>query len=425
MNLKKKVSLLMLTVLILSLGLVGCSNEESADSQTKNNDNTSSDEEVTIEFWHTYSDTEAQIFNDEVMPLFNEKYPNIHVKVTRMPFEGLKQQVIAGVSGDAAPDVMRMDLIWVPEFAKLGALKKLGGFEGFEDIKGNVFEGSMSTNIYNNEYYGLPLNTNTKVAIYNKELLEKAGLSSPPKTFDELIAASKKLKSSETFGIGIGGTGSWTMLPYFWSFGGSITNDEYTKADGYLNSEESIAALQKIVDLNKQGLIAPTILGGEPGSWDGMKAGNYLMIDDGPWFYSLLGEEGLEKTVPATFPEGKAGSFSVVGGENVVMFNTTDHEDASWKFMQFLMSEESQLKMAQTGLIPTLESAANSDEVLKVPFIKPYIEQSKTAKPRTPHPNWGKIEESLNLAFEIVIRGESSVEDALNQAAQEIDGMLQ
>lgn len=80
--------------------------------------------------------------------------------------------------------------------------------------------------------------------------------------------------------------------------------------------------------------------------------------------------------------------------------------------------------MSQTGLIPTNAKAANSEKVLSVPFIGPYIEQIKTAKPRTPHPSWGKIEETLTLYFEKAVRGELAVKDALDQAAQEIDGFL-
>lgn len=420
-RMKKTLKLMLILALITSFSIVsfGCSGSNEAIT-----DNGGKQEVVTLEFWHTYSDTEEKIFNEQVIPLFEEKYPNIKVKSTRMPYEGLKQQVIAGAAGDAAPDLMRMDIIWVPEFAKLGALMPLNDQEGFNEIKGQLYEGPLATNYYDGKYYGLPLNTNTKVAIYNKELLAKAGLAEPPKTFDELIEASRALKADGKYGIGIGGTGAWGILPYFWTFGGSVTDDNYTKASGYLNSPESIEALEKIIELNNEGLVAPSILGGEPGTWDGIKS-EYLMIDDGPWFYSILGEEVLNSTVSSTLPAGKGGSVSVVGGENIVIFNNTKHPDEAWTFMKFLMTDEPQIIMAQTGLVPTNVNAANSDEVLSVPFIKPYIEQLETAQPRTPHPNWGRIEESLNLAFEKAVRGEATAKEALDTAAKEIDAFLQ
>ncbi|WP_201024125.1 extracellular solute-binding protein [Tepidibacillus decaturensis] len=430
---KRFFQFMLITLLIVSMAAIsfGCAkSEETTEGNNTGNEQTNASnqeetikEPVTIEFWHTYSDTEEVIFNEQVLPLFEEKYPNIKVTSTRMPYEGLKQQVIAGVAGDAAPDLMRMDIIWVPEFAKLGALMSLDDMDGFGDVSGQLFPGPLATNYYNGKYYGLPLNTNTKVAIYNKELLAEAGLTEAPKTFDQLIEASKALKAKGKFGIGIGGTGPWGSLPYFWSLGGKITDENFTKASGYLNSPESIAALEKIVELNNEGLIAPTLLGGEPGTWDGVKE-QYLMIDDGPWFYSILGDEALEITTPALMPEGDGGSVSVVGGEDLVMFNTTKHPEEAWTFMKFLMTEEPQKIMAQTGLIPTNQQAAGSTEVLSVPFIKPYIEQLKTAQPRTPHPNWVKIEESLDLAFGKAVRGEMGAKEALDQAAKEIDEFL-
>jgi len=427
---KRFYQLLMISLLIISLAVVsfGCTSKESAvnNNENENTQNGVTDppkETVTIEFWHTYSDTETPIFEEQIIPLFEEKYPYIKVNSTKMPYDGLKQQVIAGVAGDAAPDLMRMDIIWVPEFAKLGALVPLDNLVNFSTLKDQLFPGPLATNFYNGKYYGLPLNTNTKVAIYNKALLAEAGLSEPPKTFDQLISAAETLKAKGKFGIGVGGVGPWGSLPYFWTLGGSITDDKYTKATGFLNSPDSIAALQKIVDLKEQGLIAPSLLGGEPGTWDGIKE-SYLMIEDGPWFFSILGDAVKDITTVATFPAGKGGSISVVGGEDLVMFSTSKHQEEAWTFMQFLMTEEPQILMSQTGLIPTNAKAANSEKVLSVPFIGPYIEQIKTAKPRTPHPSWGKIEETLTLYFEKAVRGELAVKDALDQAAQEIDGFL-
>lgn len=420
---KKTLKLLFILALVasLSVGAFGCSNSDES-TQTPKEDGKK--EVVTLEFWHTYSDTEEKIFNEQVIPLFEKQYPNIKIQSTRMPYEGLKQQVIAGAAGDAAPDLMRMDIIWVPEFAKLGALMPVSDKDGFNELKPQLYEGPLATNIYDGKYYGLPLNTNTKVAIYNKELLAQAGLTEAPKTFDELIEASRTLKADGKYGIGIGGTSAWGLLPYFWTLGGSVTDENYTTATGYINSPESIAALEKIIELNNEGLVAPSIIGGEPGTWDGIKS-DYLMIDDGPWFYSILGEEALNLTVSSTLPAGDGGSTSVVGGENVVIFNSTKHPEEAWTFMQFLMTEEPQKLMAQTGLIPTNINAANSEEVLSVPFIKSYIEQLETAKPRTPHPSWGRIEESINLAFEKAVRGEVSAKEALDTAAQEIDSFLQ
>ncbi|MEW5817794.1 MAG: extracellular solute-binding protein, partial [Spirochaetota bacterium] len=231
---------------------------------------------VSIEIWHTYSDAEEKVFNEETIPAFEAANPEIKVISTRMPYDQLKQQVIAGVAGNAVPDLMRMDIIWVPEFAKLGALIAVSDKPEFASIKSNLLSGPLQTNYYNGKYYGLPLNTNTKIALYNKEALASVG-GKAPKTFDELVSLAERFKGKEKWGLGVGGTHSWGQLPWFWSLGGKVTDDRYTKAVGYLDSPESIEALKTLVDLYKKGLIGPSLLGAEPNTWAGIKEGNYLM----------------------------------------------------------------------------------------------------------------------------------------------------
>ncbi|RSK28903.1 extracellular solute-binding protein [Bacillus sp. HMF5848] len=412
-----------------------CSGGSSGSTETASggtsSDGAAAKNKVTIEYWHTYSDQEEKVLNEKIKPLFEEEHPEINLKLTRMPYEGLKQQVIAGVSGDAAPDLMRMDIIWVPEFAKMGALKEVSSMEGFEGVKNSLFEAPMATNQFEGKYYGLPVNTNTKVAIYNKSLMDKAGITEAPKTMDELAEAARKANAAGAKGgIGISGAFSWAWLPYFWSLGGQLTNDDYTQFDGYLNSEASIAAVQQIADWHNEGLVAPTILGGEPGSWDGMKNNEYLMIDDGPWFYSvLMNEEGsefkpLDQTVKALVPAGDGGSRSVIGGENLVMFANSKHPEEAWTFAKWMMTEEPQKIMSELGLIPTNKVAANDPAFVDGPFVKEYVQQLETALPRTPIPQWSEFEGIINLNFEKVIRGEMSAKEALEDATLKAEALL-
>ncbi|WP_339205188.1 extracellular solute-binding protein [Paenibacillus sp. FSL K6-3182] len=386
---------------------------------------------VTIEYWHTYSDQEEKVLTENIKPLFEKENPGIELKLTRMPYEGLKEQVIAGVAGDAAPDLMRMDIIWVPEFAKMGALQDISKNEGFDALKANTFEAPMETNAYNGGYYGVPVNTNTKIAIYNKAVLDEIGVKEAPATMDEFVAAAKlAVAKGKPGGIGIGGANVWAASPYFWSLGGSLTNEDYTKVDGYLNSPESVKALETIVQWNKDGLVTPTILGGEPGAWDGMKNNDYMMIDDGPWFYSILMNEAeskfkpLEQTVRGLIPAGAGGSRSVVGGEDLVIFANSKHPQEAWTFAKWMLGDEPQKIMSKLGLIPTNKTAANDPAFLEQPFVTEYVKQLETALPRTPIPQYGEMEGIVNLAFEKAVRGELKPKEALDEAAKNIEAIL-
>ncbi|WP_052339522.1 extracellular solute-binding protein [Gorillibacterium massiliense] len=432
-----------LAAFTLAIGGTACSSGKSDSSSAKPDGTTATKtaeqatkapegKKVKLEYWHTYSDAEEKILVEQIKPLFEKEHPNIELNLTRMPTEGLKQQVIAGVSGGAAPDLMRMDIVWVPEFAKMGALQELSARSDFNDVRSTLFDGSMETNYYNGKYYGLPVNTNTKIALWNKKLLQDAGLSEPPKTIDEMVAAARTLKGKGIGKgyIGLSGTSIWSMAPYFWSLGGVYTNEDYTKAEGFLNGPASVKALETIVGWQKEGLIIPTALGGEPGVWDGFNTDEYMMIDDGPWFYSILmndddkSRDPLDYAIRTTFPAGVGGSHSVIGGEDLVMFAGSKHPEEAWTFMKWMMTKEPQILMAQTGLIPTNKDAASDPKVQATPFIKEFTDQLNTALPRTPIAAYGEMEDIVNKAFEKALRGEGKPKAVLDEAAKAVETVM-
>ena len=80
---------------------------------------------------------------------------------------------------------------------------------------------------------------------------------------------------------------------------------------------------------------------------DGFGTGRYAMIMDGPWKISEMeGSYPDFEYATAPMPEGEGGSHSVLGGENISMFNTAN-KDAAWKFMKFMTGEFAQEEMAK------------------------------------------------------------------------------
>lgn len=220
-------------------------------------------EEVTITYWHTHGDAEEVVLKEQIVPEFEKQFPNIHVKLVRMPYDGLKQQVIQGVSSGTAPDLMRMDIIWVTEFAKLGALVPVDDLPGFAEMKETLFEGPLSTNYYEGKYYGLPLNTNCLSGAWSKTMLDQLGLTEVPKTYDDMLALKDQLKEGQYL-FATEDTNTWATAPLFYSLGGTYTNEDYTKASGYLNGEASVKALETIVQWYDEGILGPATMAGKP-----------------------------------------------------------------------------------------------------------------------------------------------------------------
>lgn len=383
-------------------------------------------DEATVTYWHTHSDQEEAVLKDQIIPEFEKQFPKIHIKPVRMPYDGLKQQVIQGVSSGTAPELMRLDIIWVPEFAKMGALVAVDDLPGFAEMKDTLFEGPLGTNYYDGKYYGLPLNTNCLSGVWSKSMLEQLGFSEPPATYDEMLAVKDQLKDGQYL-MSADGANSWGLAPLFYSLGGRWTNEDYTKASGYMNGEASVKALETIVQWFDEGILGPATLGGKPDVANGAFKGQYLLTYQGPWFFTGNKEEDLATVENAVLPAGDGGSASVVGGEDLVMFNSSKNQEAAWVFARFLMSDFAQRAQAVGGghLIPTVKDVANSDEVMATENMEAYVKQLEDAIPRTPHPAWEKMSDKISKVFESCLRHEAEPKAALDKMAAEVDVLLE
>jgi multiple sugar transport system substrate-binding protein len=381
---------------------------------------------VEITYWHTMSDPETAQF-DKVVAAFEAANPGIKVKTTRYAYDDFKPALLTALAGDAGPDTARLDIAWVPEFADQGALAQLDGkLADLDAIKAATFPGPMSTNLWKDHYYGLPQDTNTQVLLWNADNFAAAGIAAPPATMEEFAADACKLSDAakEQYGYALGGTYFWAPAPIFYAMGGKVVDDKITTATGYINGPESVAAFSMLLDLYNKGCISPNVLGGGIGTADGHATGKYGMIIDGPWMVDIYkGNYPDFKVNFAPIPTGASGTTSsVVGGEDVVVFSGSKQSDAAIKWAAYLLTPEAQKLMAEVGVMPTL-SALTGDASMPAHFGV-FMEQLKTAQARVPHPKWGDMDTAINNAFQRILRGEQIPQEALDQAATEIDALL-
>ena len=379
---------------------------------------------VTVRYWHTMSDPETAKL-EELIAAFEEANPGIDIEATRYAYDDFKEALLTSLAGGEPPDVARLDIVWVPEFAEMGALAPMDELlEDFDTLAEGFFPGPLQTTYWNGHYWGLPLNTNTQVLLYNREQFEEAGLE-PPATVEEFVEAACALSSGEErYGYAMGGTYFWAPAPLFYTLGGSITDPEVTTATGYLNSEASVAAFQTLVDLYNDGCLSPNLLGGGIGTAEGHATGLYSMIVDGPWMVDIYKNDYPDFEVNfAPIPAGPDGATSsVVGGEDVVLFADSPNPEAALTWIRYLISEEYQLEMAKVGVIPTLNSLVGHEELPE--YFGVFMEQLETAQARTPSPHWSEMDNIINNAFQFMLRGEKTVQQALDDAAAEIDALL-
>ena len=150
------------------------------------------------------------------------------------------------------------------------------------------------------------------------------------------------------------------------------------------------------------------------------------MILEGPWFPpSFAGQFPDVEYGMALMPAGEGGSVSVVGGEDIVMFQQSKNKEAAAEFMRYMLSMETQMQMASVGQMPVLSAASDADNLANLPeFFGIFLEQLQTSEARTPVATWTKMEQILSNAGTAILNGVSTASDALNDAAAQIDPLL-
>lgn len=430
----KKILAIIMTTVIGLAALTGCKKSpviSETGQTTKESAETkkSGQKEVTINFWHHYSAQSAENTTLEtvLIPKFEEENPGIKVNPVSHEWADLHEKILISAKSNTLPDIARLDSAWIPEFHKMDILVPLDeAMSDFSSVADGLLESAMATANIGGHAYGLALNTNTKILFYNIEAFRKAGLDAP-KNMEDFVNAINTLSGTNENGQTVWGynepaLAGWNLCPFIWSFGGELTNPEQTKASGYINSDKTVAAIQMLADLYKAGAITGWNSGDIPMT-DGFGTGRYTMMLEGPWKVAeLAGAYPDMEYGTVDMPAGDGGSHSVLGGEDIAMFNSANKE-AAWKFMKFMTDEYAQIAMAKCGQIPVNKKALENDMVKQADFA-PFLEAIKNAKSRPTVASWSEIDNELSVAVTAVMNGDKTAKEAMDDLTIKVDALL-
>ncbi len=147
---------------------------------------------VTIDFvvW-SYS---VETIQDNIRK-FQEKYPNITVRLSDFPWQAYHETMVNRFQSKTPTDVMYNGEDWLPEFAAAGWVVPLEDY--FDWVKGyrdKIFKFALDCMTYNGKLYGLPYYADTITFLYNAKVLQDAGITKPPETWEEVTEQSKFLQ---------------------------------------------------------------------------------------------------------------------------------------------------------------------------------------------------------------------------------------
>jgi len=350
-------------------------------------------EDIVLKFWDNQQ-TESGLsqYQKEAVKSFEAANPGIKVEVTTIPYPEYQQRLLTAVQGGNAPDVSTIDQIWVAAFAEAGAIEPLDDLAKKSGITANAFfPGAWASANYGGKLWGIPFNVDVwQFSFYNADLLKAAGVEPQSiATFDGLAAAGKKLTGNGKYGIGLfahkGEDTVVVMDSFIFSNGGKVLNDDGSCG---LTSEASVGALKYLQSLAPY---APQgIANAASGDMRELFLNGSLAIE----FWPALEQPTLQKSkinwdfVDGTAPAGKK-PIGTFGGWNLVMYKSSPHKDAVWKFIQFLTREDVNGKVVD--LIPANIKAA--DAFLKANRKGPekILEQLNNAAPRPLSPRYLEV----------------------------------
>ncbi|GAB2811424.1 sugar ABC transporter substrate-binding protein [Streptomyces daliensis] len=342
----------------------------------------------------------------------------LSVEQISVPADQVASKALRMASSHSLPDILELDGSELPQFAQTGGLRSLKdigvGTEGFS-------RSAVSLGSYDGTQYGIARSANSLALFYNPDLLEKAGVE-PPATWDELRKTAKELTGDGTYGMAFSATpdadGVYQFLPFFWSAGG----DEARLSEG----EGGADALRLWKDMVGDGSVSKSVV-----NWnqqdvnDQFLAGRAAMMINGPWQVPVLNGQKKVDWAVATIPvpEGKRDAIPPIGG---TVMTVPENEDASReknaaKVLNCLNSEKNQLEWGQAvNNVPTRTAVAKTYGK-KNPKLAPFAELVLTARSRTAKvgTRWPAVGDALSGAFQSVLTGRTSPENALLRAQRQ------
>lgn len=354
---KKIISILVVSVLILGLFLTGCQNKSQKDSEgtapaetstSEQDQAVSSEKQANIRFvWINMPDETKKAWEKTIFEPFEKKFPNIKVDFQAVPnvADTIKVQVAAG----QGPDLFMTDAYALKEYAKADSIHTFDPYVtkyGWDKV---IYDWALNSGKYDGKQYAIPHAYECTFLIYNKDLLDANGWT-VPKTRAEFEKVCEEASKKGIIPIAYGNSGvpdlnQWLIDHYLANysdneatkdlFTGKTTFDdpkikgafELLKSDwdkGYWNDKKSSSL---------------TMDGGRA-LWTGGKA---LFTAEGSWFTEVIAQGVDFNYGYAKWPSMKDGvdpKVSVGIGAVICASKTSKVIDQSAELLNFMYSEE-------------------------------------------------------------------------------------
>lgn len=345
---KKKLVSILLVVSMCAAMIAGCGKEEKSEKPKEDKGDSIT---LMAPDWAIPTDDQLASFTDET---------GIEVVVNEVGWDDIREKLATAASGgQAVADVVEVDWSWVGEFYAADWLEPL---EVSEEDKADM--PTLETFTKEDKVLAIPYANDYRLSYYNTEQFKVAGVTEEPQTWDDVLEACRKLKSTGTvdypFAIALNAEEktSTCLMWLAYAMNGVVWNE-----DGTLNEDSVMEALKYMETLVKEELVAP-----EDKTSSGMDAykrltGGSASFLTGPTSFVSRSTNEEECSVvgqitPILMPGKEAKSevtMALPEGLGVTKFS--ENKEAAKKFVEWYTSADMQKELnASNSAIPTRNS---------------------------------------------------------------------
>ncbi|MBP0018396.1 MAG: sugar ABC transporter substrate-binding protein [Cyanobacteria bacterium SBLK] len=412
-------SLSVLAGLLLSVS-VGCGSRPAADDAGE------------IEFWTMQLQPKFNDYFNDLIAEFETENPGVTVRWIDVPWSAMESKILTAVSAKTAPDVVNLNPVFASQLATRNVWADLDtqiSPEARSQYLPNIWQAS----ILNDKSFGIPWYLTTQIVIYNRSLLQEAGLDKSPSTYIELADMAKRVKETTGkygFFVSFVPEDSGEILESLIKMGVRLLDEEGKAA---FNTPEGKAAFQYWVNLYQNELLPPEVLTqGHRYAIELYQAGETALLTTGAQFFPTI-----ENNAPdiATVSDIGLQITGETGKKNVAVMNLvipreTDKPEDALKFALFVTNSANQLAFAkEANVLPSTHDSVQkyirelNDKTEPSPLdraSKVGAQQLNEAEVLLPAmDNLKALQKAIYSNLQAAMLGEKSVDRALEDAAKE------
>ena len=143
---------------------------------------------VELEFWGVFDDSSIYA---PLIESFNQENKHITINYYKKNSETYEKDLLEAMATGRGPDIYMIHNTWIPRYEEklLGVPSELITIKDFQE---NFVDVVYKDFIVDGYIAALPLSVDTLALYYNKDIFNTAGISQPPKTWEEFLAVVEK-----------------------------------------------------------------------------------------------------------------------------------------------------------------------------------------------------------------------------------------